>query len=143
LNLQENVSVTPPKKAVDVVVLRDGKKKTLKLTTALMPNQTRAEGISDEDDQEEDNRVPATADWMGATFAEKEGKVIAVRVPPESLAADAGLIDGDEIHAINRAAVNNLKDFQKASSAAHLKDGVVFDITRKGKSFYLSYKTLQ
>ena len=69
--------------------------------------------------------------------------MVVTDVPPDSDAAEAGLAEGDEIHAVNRVEVKSLKDLKKVSETAKLKNGVVFDVTRDGRSFYLSYKTLQ
>jgi serine protease Do len=142
LSLQEIVSATPPKKKVEVVIIRANKKKTLSLVTAVMPNQPGETEGRPKSDSGDDSESKAHK-WLGASFSQIGENVVATDVPPNSDAAEAGLMEGDEIHAINRAEIKSLADLKKVSSAVKLKDGVVFDITRDGRSFYLSYKTLQ
>ncbi len=141
VNLQEIVSATPPKKKVDVVVVRAGKKKTLSLTTAIMPNQPGEKSPNNKSDSKDED--PKDHKWLGASFSQVGDNVVVTDVPPNSEAAEAGLAEGDEIHSINRVEVKSLADLKKAISSVKLKEGVVFDLTRDGRSFYLSYKTLQ
>jgi S1-C subfamily serine protease len=142
VGLQELVSTTPPKKKVDVDIVRDRKKKTISLTTAIMPNQPgEKEGSRPTENQDKDeSRV---FKWMGASFSQVGDNVVVAEVPANSDAAEAGFAEGDEIHSVNRQDIKSLKDLKKASESVKLKDGVVFDITRDGRSFYLTYKTLQ
>lgn len=140
--LQEMVAATAPKKKVNVEIVRGGKKQTLSLVTASMPTQPgeKPQGKTSSDGKKEE---PDTHEWMGAKFVEAEGKVVVADVPANSVAAEAGLAEGDEVHAVNRMEVSSIKDLKKAAGTVKLKDGVVFDITRAGRSFYLSFKTLQ
>jgi len=157
--LQDLVSATPPGRSVKAMVVRDGKPVPVTIRTAVMPGQ-RADGSGQPDTGNDAEETPtaATAAWLGAKVATlnarsrdayniEDGKltgIVVVNVPPESVAADAGLAEGDVIQAINRikvAAISDLKKLEK--NAIDPRKGMVMDVVRRGRSFYLSYKSLQ
>jgi serine protease Do len=125
------------------------------LVTEAMPKQT-AESGGEEQDENQSEPIGATVDWLGAKFTDvtdysrntyslkdvKSGAV-GVDVPTGSIASDAGLMEGDVIRAVNRVTINSTSDFKKLPKDIDPKKGLVFDVVRRGRSFYLSYKALQ
>lgn len=155
-NLQDMVSATPTNRNVPVKILRDGKTRTIELKTATMPNQA-AERPRQDNDEEKKTAEATTLEWLGAKFSDlspriktrygldesiKQG-VVLIEVPAQSLAAEAGLMEGDLIRAINRIEIKRIQDLKRATATINAKKGVVFDVVRKGRSFYLSFKSLQ
>jgi serine protease Do len=154
-SLQDLVSQTPPKKSVKVKIIRGGQSKLVTLVTEAMPKQT-AESGGEEQDENQSEPIGATVDWLGAKFTDvtdysrntyslkdvKSGAV-GVDVPTGSIASDAGLMEGDVIRAVNRVTINSTSDFKKLPKDIDPKKGLVFDVVRRGRSFYLSYKALQ
>ena len=69
--------------------------------------------------------------------------IIAVEVPPSSAAAEAGLQEGDVVRSVNQIPVKTAADLAKAVKKIDAKRGVVFDLVRAGRSFYLSFKAVQ
>lgn len=156
--LQDIVSATDAKKTVSVKVIRNGKARQLELRTESLPHPDVRQGPQKEPVEEPEESTEKTT-WLGATVAnatpllrrryaghpraespEVQG-VILIEVSPDSAAAEAGLMVGDIIRSINRTAVKNVSDLQKIK--VDLKMGVVFDVLRRGQSFFLSYKRPQ
>lgn len=154
-SLQDIVAQTPPGKAVVVKIFRGGDQRTLKLKTALMPGQSKKT-----DGDKSPPEKPERVEWLGAFFSdltdalrqrygleEKTGEdlsgAVVIEVPPTSVAAEAGLREGDLVKSINRMPVQAAADLEKVSKKVSLKDGVVLDVLREGRLFYLSYKSLQ
>jgi serine protease Do len=63
-----------------------------------------------------------------------------VSVEDGSFADEIGLQEGDVILEINRKKIENLKDYEKAMKERNLEKGVLFQLHRKGSSFYLPFK---
>ncbi len=117
------------------------------------------DGDSDDNDQDipKEQNPDGTTEWLGATFSNITPRladryelnesnmngVVVLDVPSKSVAADAGLQEGDVIRAVNRAEINSVAALAKIKNNLDPKKGVVLDLVREGRSFYLSYKSLQ
>ncbi len=152
--LQDVVSKTPPKKSVGIKVIRGGRTLALSLTTEVMPNTSPDENEKAPGKEKDSS---ASVKWLGATFSSltdalkrkysieidlAEG-VLVTHVPADSVAADAGLSEGDVILSMSQKKTGTLPEFEKVTKNVDVKEGVVFDVIREGRSFYLSYKSLQ
>jgi serine protease Do len=153
------VSATPPGRTVKLKVFRDGKTVPLTLKTAVMPGQRgEGDGLDEPMDNAPDQPEKAVkVEWLGAEVAplnprtrgaygiedEKLTGVVVVNVPPQSIAADAGLAEGDVIQAVNRIRIAGITDLKKIDKkVADPKKGFLLDVWRRGRSFYLSYKSI-
>lgn len=115
LNVVGNADVG---RKMKVVVIRDKKEVSLTVEIGERPEDVEAIGRTEES---------AAGPWRGLQVdslnsdtakrykAEARQGVIAVSVKPESQAYDAGIIPGDVISEINKQAVTNLSDYQKAT----------------------------
>lgn len=153
VEVQDTVGSTPPKTVISIKIIRNGTAKTVKLTTETMPNQQ----VSDKKGKPEDKTAAGTVEWLGAMFTDVTEKlrqqagleeagvkgVIAISIPPDSLAAEAGLMEGDLVRSINRQKTDSTATLKEVMKKVDPKKGLVFDVVRRGRSFYLSYKSLQ
>jgi serine protease Do len=134
--LQSIVAELPRDQAVDVHVLRDGKKETVKVTIASQP---RDFGASLRSTPTPRGQTPRTSvDKIGADLADltpelaedygypRDTKgVVVTRVEPESLAAAAGIVKGALIVKVDNQPVHNAADAKAALEKASLKKGVL------------------
>jgi serine protease Do len=104
-------------------------------------------------DKAELQKEKAADEKLGARFQEltpqlaarfritgiKQG-VVVIAVEDGSFADEMGLQEGDVILEINRKKIESLKDFEKAMKDANVEKGILFQIHRKGSSFYLTFK---
>lgn len=155
--VQDMVSRTHPNTSVNIKVIRNGQPRILKIKTELMPKQEENGEQKPQSKPGKEKEPDSTVKWLGAEFAgltplmkDKYGVdrsvtsgVVVVDVPASSLASEAGLEEGDVIRAINRMKVEGRSDLKEVSKKVDPKKGLVLDVVRQGKSFYLSYKSLQ
>lgn len=154
IDLQNVITSLPPKSNVKLKIIRDGSNKILTLTTELMPRED-GEKIP-RPQQENKDKEKASTEWLGATMTNATAElkqrynitddsmgVIVVNVPADSIAADTGIQEGDLIKSINRTPVNNVSDLNALISKITLNKGIVMDVLRRGRWFYLTYKSLQ
>lgn len=82
-------------------------------------------------------------EWLGMVLSptgrQNTGMPI-VEVEELTPAADAGLKRGDMVQGINRMTVRNYADFQEVSKMAFLKEGVLLDINRNNRNFFVTLK---
>lgn len=154
LELQNTITGFSPKTTVQLKVIRDGKPKNLTLVTESMPreNAKTKTSASSRSDQSNEQSI----EWLGATFhnataamkqqyeiQDPSNGVIVLNVPADSLAADAGLQEGDMIRSVNKTTIKNVGSLKTLTSSVDTKKGLVMDVFRQGRWFYLTYKSLQ
>ena len=142
--LQGQVVSTVVGNEISLVVIREGKKVTLKpvireqdkLTKVAQANAMREDGpFAGVAVQDLDGR---TAQQLG--IAEEVSGVVVMEVTPGSLAERAGLAQGDVISEINRKPVRSEKDFvQVVSNLETQQDALIFIHRGKG-ALYLTVK---
>ncbi len=141
--LPKIVAKTPIGKTVDVVVLREGKKKTLKVKIGEMP-ESKVQAA---------NQTEKKTDKLGITvvnitpeimkqygLSDSEG-VLIVAVKEDGIAAKAGIREGDIIKSMEYQVVKNITDYNRIIK--HFKkDKMLIDVKR-GRSrifFVLKFK---
>ncbi len=155
LEIQDTVSTSVPKSTIDLKVMRDRSVKNVRAITEKMPDQERLDERGKESKPEKEDQS-GSVEWMDSLFTDLNPElreqfgidaglkgVVAVDVSEDSAAADAGLQEGDVLRSVNRQRTWDLVELRKAIKGADLDKGVVFDLVRRGRSFYLSYKPLQ
>lgn len=122
-------------------IIRDGKPMTVEVTTSAMPDRAELEK-----EKEGEEKLGARVQELTPQLATRyrisgiNQGVVVVDVQEGSLADEMGLQEGDVILEINRKKIESLKDFEKAMREASVEKGILFQIHRKGRSFYLSFK---
>jgi serine protease Do len=123
---------------VDFVVLREGKRTQVSVTTAQMPEKVGERGSAKPAREwfglRVSNITPDIAKQLG--LAKTEGVVI-TGVEPNSVALGAGLKAGDIILEVNRQKILNENDYRSAMDKAKPDRGVLFLIDREGSTFFV------
>ncbi len=122
-------------------IVRDGKAMTIEVTTSAMPDKAELQKEK-EGEEKLGARVQELTPQLAAQFritGIKQG-VVVIAVEDGSFADEMGLQEGDVILEINRKKIESLKDFEKAMKDANVEKGILFQIHRKGSSFYLTFK---
>ena len=123
-------------------IIRDGKPMTIDVTSTAMPEKAELTKEREEEEEKMGAKVQELTPQLVARYrisGIKQG-VIVVSVEDGSLADEIGLQEGDVILEINRKKIENLKDYEKAMKEINLEKGVLFQLHRKGSSFYLPFK---
>jgi len=139
-HLRMTISMMAPESTQTLRVLRNGEARSVKVQLAELPTTTASakpagdagkgvlSGVSVED------LDPNTASQLGLP-ATAQG-VVVTNVAPSSEAAAAGLKRGDVIQEVNRQAVKNSADFDRAVGAS--KEDTLLLVNRRGSTLYLA-----
>ncbi|MGH7321126.1 MAG: PDZ domain-containing protein [Candidatus Rokuibacteriota bacterium] len=130
--LQRIVGSTPPGRELRVVVLRDGRRRELRVPVGQMPPDAVAERIA----AEFGFLVRDTTGGTGAADAHPGSPVIAA-IAERSSADRAGLRVDDRILAVNGAEVGSLDAFRQRVAAVLLRDALRLRVQRKGEPLSL------
>ena len=137
-DLPKIVAATTPNSVVDVVVIRNGSEKTLRVTIELLKDSAEV--------------VVAKVDPLGlqvqditdvlAKSLQLEGVegVLVSDVTAGNAAAEAGIRRGDVISEMNRGAVRNMQDYQNLLASVDKGSSVLFLIKRGGSTIYIAVK---
>ena len=142
VELRNRIAGLPPGSEADLTVLRDGRKRSLKVTLAEQPAPDAAASAA----AGEANRAlgftaapltPAEAGRLGV--APGSGKVVVTTVDPSSNAYRAGLRRGDVILAVNRKDVESFAAYSAAVKT--LKEGELLFLLvgRQGSKIYFAF----
>ncbi len=149
--LQAYVAHTAPKKSVPLEVLRARKNVTLTLVIGERPESadmgrepsapSSKKGGKENEKTWQGARVVALTPELAESFRQPGDAtgVIVTEVEPGSQAEEMGLAAGDVIRAVNQEPTPDVGAFSKAIGNVKLSEGVVLDILRQGRPFYLSY----
>jgi len=136
--LPKIVAQTEPGIELEVVVIRNGKRKVIK---------TRLERPEDPGGTTSDNiekmglHVHAiTPGLMQRLELDSLNGVLVTDVVPNSPVGAAGIVRGDVIAEIDRKKINNLNDFQEMMNKTNNKDTVLFLIKRSGSTLFIAVK---
>ncbi len=143
-NVNELVKEIQKKKVgqkIKLNIIRDGKPTTIEVTLTSMPEKPEAAK-----EKEVEEKMGASVQELTPQLALRyrisgiKRGVIIVGVEDGSLADEMGLEEGDVVLEINRKKIVTMKDFEKAMKDADIDKGILFQLHRKGNSFYLTYK---
>ncbi len=136
------VAETPINKTVDIVVLRNGKPKTLQVTVGELKEQEVASARSQEPGGDWGMKVGDLTPELAQQFHLNADKGVVIRgVQPDSPAADAGLQPGDIILEVGSDKVADVKDFvAKAKEAKASKRPTRLLVQRGSATLYVVVK---
>ncbi len=124
---------------VNFVVLREGKRTQISVTTAQMPEKIGERGPAKPAREWFGLRVsdvtPDIAKQLGLTKTEG---VVVTGVESNSIAQGAGIKTGDIILEVNRQKILNENDYRSAMEKAKPDQGVLFLIDREGSTFFVT-----
>lgn len=136
--LPKIVAATSPGKQVDVVVIRNGQRKTIKVTLEVL--------------RDEPVKVAAAQDTMGLQVQDitpelaqslkldmKEG-VLVSDVTAGKSAAEAGMRRGDVITEVNRKPIRNTGDYRRETGGLKAGDTALMLVRRGGSTIYVAVK---
>lgn len=146
-DLTNKVRHIEPGKKAKISLIRDGKNLEMDLTIAARPKWADIKGLSQEEavvpPQEKTSPQEDFFEWQKMTVKidkdQREGVIVASLNPKSPLAYY--LEEGDVILGINRMPIKDIADFKKATRGASLKEGIVFDILRRGSFQFVSVQT--
>jgi serine protease Do len=142
-DLPRTVAVTPPGKRVQVIVIRDDKRKTL--TVKVGTKREEGELVTAKDSEgKRAGRMGLRVETVTSEMALRLGLgniagVIISQVAEDSPAEEAGLKRGDVIREINRRPVTGVKDYKRAVSSAKSAE-LLFLIQRRDSVIYVVVK---
>lgn len=134
------VGSTPVGTSVDVGVIRDGQKKTLKVKIGELKEEKEPLEVAKAEPElgmTVEEITPQLAESLG--LSEKTGLVV-MQVESNSPADEAGLKQGDIILEIDQVPAKDLEGFLKKIREYNTGDTILFLIKRGGKTLYLTLK---
>ncbi|OGL43310.1 MAG: hypothetical protein A2042_01240 [Candidatus Schekmanbacteria bacterium GWA2_38_11] len=137
-------------KKIDVVVIREGKEKTMEVTMGEYPSGGASFGEGETEEGEEGGKgeeadIGISVQQLTPDIAERLGAkgvkgVVISDVDPGNLAEEAGLRRGDIIKEVDRKPVDNMREFKKEMKETKLKKGILFLIQRGETTFFVTLK---
>ena len=139
--LPKIVAKTRPGSTVDVVVMRDGKRKTINATIDTLEDTSGGVISKTSKSEKMGLRVQdITPELMQSLDLDSQDGVLVADVLFDSAASTAGIRRGDVISEINREAINNLNDYQEKMRKLDEEGTVLFLIKRGGSTIYIAVK---
>ena len=141
--LQRKVTRTPVGTKVPVQVVRNGKAMDLTVTVGEQPGAVKVAAAERTTDHalaglDVQSLDPRTARDLG--LSGKTQGVLVVGVEPDSLAARAGIAQGDVIREINKQPVKSVQEFEKIASGLKKDQHVLLLVNRHGAALFISVK---
>ncbi len=139
--LSRMVAATPPNTSVNIEVLRDGSKKTIKVTLGTMPDEAEESAPVQEEAAwglSVQNITPEMVQRFG--WDQKETGVVITSVAPGSPAGEARLRPGDLIKEVNRQKIQNMRDYNQSVQKPKAGDTLLLLVKRGKNTFYVALK---
>lgn len=134
------VAATKPGTKADVIILRNGKKKKIRVMIEEL-QEARAEVGKDIEKtlgMSVQEITPDIARYFN--LKEKRGVIIS-NIEQNSLAAEAGLREGDIVQEINRKKITSIEDYRKEMREVKEKDTILFLVRRGQNTLFIAVKT--
>lgn len=136
--LPKIVAKTRPGSEVDVVVIREGKRKVIKTVIDVL--EDAQESVAKKSEKIGLRVQDITPELMQSLDLDSQEGVLVADVLFDSRASEAGIRRGDVISEINREKITNIHDFQEKMGVLKEEDTVLFLIKRGGSTIYVAVK---
>jgi serine protease Do len=137
-DLRERVAMKGPGAEVSIVVLREGKKKTLTATLDERPTSEQLAGAKATTTEKLGVTVQNLTDDLAKKFGLEGLKgVVVTEVEPDSPAASAGIQPGSLIQEVNRQPVENTKQFNEEVEKAMKEGRVMLRVRYENSSIFI------
>lgn len=135
-------SVTPGKK-VDIEIIRDGKRKTIPVTIAILKDKMAEEGVAKQETAVDLLGVQVqdiTRELADSLQLDVVEGVLIAEVTPGEAGAEAGLRRGDVVTEMNRKPIKGVSDYNQIASKIKSGDSALFLVKRGGTTIYIAVK---
>ena len=143
--LRMAVAATGPGTSSELTIVRDGKRQTVKITTDELTDETAKAGPSGAEESSADfgltvqTLTPELAERLG--YEQNQQGVVITDVNATSIAARAGLRQGDLVLQVDGKPIRNIRDFREAMSKADTAKGVLLQVMRDGSRRFVFLKS--
>jgi serine protease Do len=142
--LRMAVAATGPGTSSELTIVRDGKRQTVKITTDELSDETASARTSGAEESSADfgltvqTLTPELAERLG--YEQSQQGVVITDVNGTSIAARAGLRQGDLVLQVDGKPVRNIRDFREAMGKADTAKGVLLQVMRDGSRRFVFLK---
>ena len=136
-NLRNIVSLMPPGSKSNVVVFRNGSKKSLSVVLQELSNGNQ---LAVKNSSSNKSVLGLELKEINGTLMQKynidedDGKIVIVSVEQNSEAAEKGLVEGDVIKRVGTQQVNSLKEFKKKEKASRKRGSLLLLVKKNDGS---------
>ena len=134
LSLRNTVASTAPGTKATVVIIRDGKKKTLNIKIGELPGEAAAKSGDYDNSLAGVSVQDLTAELRGKLGISKRIKGVLVADPGD----DTALKKGDVILEVNRTAVESTETYHRVVSSIAKGESILLLVYRDGRIFYMT-----
>ncbi|MCI5065108.1 DegQ family serine endoprotease [bacterium] len=148
-DLRNMVAAEKPNSRITLGVLREGKKKELRIVLGELPNRLESPlTLEPEEEVVQPNYAseigitvePLTEELRAQAQIQSKGGVVVSSVQPGSLAAEKGMRVGDLVKKVGERKTDSLESFEKAMKKADLGEGVRLLVESRGIDRFLFLK---
>lgn len=141
-HLRNTVSASKPNKRYDLIVIRDSRKKTLKVTLEEMPGDEPLAIVSQPPAQTNELGIQVSSLSQSVVreydISKGEEGVIVIAVVEGSIAAEAGIRIGDLITRVGTKKCNSTREFAALIKETQKKNMVMLHMKRDGVARYMT-----
>jgi serine protease Do len=136
------VAETPVGKEVEILIIRKGKEKRLRITIGELEEDTRVAATIPKIEESFGLSVQELTPEIAESLSLKGEKGVVISgIKKDSPASDAGLQRGDLIQEIEHEPVENLSDYKRIMKESSLKKQILIVIKHRGHSRYVVLKS--
>lgn len=140
-DLMNKVASRAPDTKVRVTVLRDGKRKTIRVTLGERPSSQEQPALAQRTEARLGLTVQNLTDRLRERFGyEDEEGVLVTEVTPGSVAYEEGIRPGDLIREVNRKPVRSVSEFRRIIDDAEPGDVILLRLRRGERNFFVAVK---
>ncbi|MEQ9465503.1 MAG: DegQ family serine endoprotease [Haliea sp.] len=137
------VGLTAPDTTVQVEIMRERKRKTLRVKVGGLEADDSYALSSDRADEDRGGRLGLVVEEAGADVLERfglSGGVLVRQVSPGSVAAESGVLPGDIITMLGSSPVKDVSAFERAVARLSAGDSVPLRLIRRGSPLFIGLK---